>query len=232
MNLKKIIKVSVLSLFTAVLSYFVVEGVRYTKDLRESHIEALNELKQLNTELDSLKLVNQQLLDLVDSKEYIIDSLEALSEDQEDKIQWLNNELQDVLDEVESINADTIYKELQVMYDTVDVVKPYKFSDPAIRGIYKDVLMLPYMDGVIVAQDSIISIRDEQLSVKEQIIQALGQGNQAKQNLIESLYNDMSNLTVQNAILEADNKLIKITKKRILILATLLPSSVTTFSFK
>jgi hypothetical protein len=41
------------------------------------------------------------------------------------------------------------------------------------------------MSDIIEEQDTLIAAQDSQLIIKEQIIRALGQGNEAKQELIE-----------------------------------------------
>ena len=198
-----------MSALVGLLIYLTVDRARCNATLKVMHQQAISDIEQLSVEIDSIKLANAKLMHLVDSSTSVIDSLDQLILKQTGKISWLNDKLESISVEIENILVDSIYSDLQYKYDTIDVDKPYMFSEPAIRGIYKDISMLPYMDGVIVAQDSIITVQDSQLKIKEDIIKALGQGNSAKQELINSLYNDMTNMTIQHDALIADNKRIR-----------------------
>lgn len=203
---RNVLAISILSAFLGLSVAFNLIQRAETSELEESKDALKNGLIELYTQLDSARAANDSLLQVIADYQFVVDSLDNIVEENEDQIDWLNGQLEKLEEEIVNITPDTAYVYLKEEYATDDTVDIYDFSGGEVLGIYKDVSRLPYLDGTIVAQSNVIEAQKKQLSTKEEIIKSLGQGNEAKQELIERLYDNLADSTVQLDQSEADNR--------------------------
>lgn len=190
------------------ISYGVIQK-RYANSLETSMYSIEDKLAEAKADVDSINILNDSLNKVIDSNKHLLDSLDVLMGEQGKRIQTLLAELSTIEDNIVNITTDSMYTELQSKYDKLVSVKKYPFSEFAVRGIYKDTKRLPYADGVLIIQDSVIDTQLKQLEIKDEIIKALGQGKEAQQELINNLYHKFSDTTIKLDMAEADNRHIR-----------------------
>ena len=198
--------IGVLTVLLAVSGYFNLKLMERSAQEREVSYEAKKALSELSMEFDSVLTANDSLQSILLEKDYIIDSLQVLNEDSQDQIDWLNGELDGLQDQINAITSDSVYAALRQLYEKGDTILPFRFSDYGIRGMYETALALPLKDGVIVEQADIIARTKIQLDLSEQKVAMLQLDNDSKVDLLEQLYQDLANGTIQYDTLKQDKE--------------------------
>jgi len=197
-----------LGLFLGVSVAFNVIQWQGSKETKESLYEAENNLHELSNEYDSVLTVNAKLDSIIKEYEHVNDSLDSLILDNEDQINYLNNELEDALNEIDSITSDSSYRYLQKRYPT-DTVKNYPFAGNQVKSIHKDVTFTDYLDSIRVEQAKTIDYQAHQIDLKDELIEYLRKNKTEQEALIDDLYKRLSKAQLNYDLAEAETRRLK-----------------------
>jgi len=179
------------------------------RDQRSAVNGLKKQLKIASTSYDSVQAANDSLDLRLQEFADANDSISAVADAQATEIAILKGEIDDVNSQVDSITSDSVYIAMKALYECGDTNLIYAFSECATRGMYKDLLKLPLMDGVIVKQDSLIATQEDKLRLKQQEIQVLNDDIGAKRDYIRQLMDDLSTTTIEVDQLKDENELTK-----------------------
>lgn len=200
------IAIGFLTVFLAVSAAFNLK-LKDKVDEGQNSVKSLeNNLYELSTQYDSVRLANDSLYSLLDSKSYIIDSLQTLNEDSQSEIDWLNNKINGLKDKIDSITGDSVYLALQDIYECKNTLDVYKFSECEIKSMYETFLTLLIKDSIVIKQDSIITRQKNQINLSNQKIELLSSNLESKNILLSKLYRDLSNGTIQYDALKEEKE--------------------------
>lgn len=175
------------------------------------------ELNHISFERDSLAVAYDSIQTVLNRYMFLVDSLDALVETNHKQIRYLNKKLNNALTEIDNLNPtdiyDSIVEEIDAAVSLVEGEEKYAFNEYQTRDIYKRMVKANYLDSIVIQQNEMVDRLHGQLIGKEDIIGTLRRDNEAKFQLLERLYKDISDATIQLDASEADRQRLEKTLK-------------------
>lgn len=212
MKTRDIIIISVLGAFLGLSIGFGWLMRKESIQSKEALESLKNSLYELSMERDSLWFANDSLNRVLAKYQYLNDSLDVLVVGNQRQIRYLNYELNKALKEIDDLSDSAVYEGVKDEY-AVDITstsitagETYTFTGDETREIYKDVKRVNYLDSIRIQQDEMINRMLYKLQLKDEVIFTLKEDNRRKEALLQRLYQDLANATVQHDMSEAENR--------------------------
>lgn len=208
-----IIAISILSLVLGLSIAFNLKQRVTIENNIESQESLENSLYELSTERDSLRLANDSIQSVLEKYMFLVDSLDVLVDGNKKQIKYLNGKLNSAMEEINNMNPTEIYEaivnEIDALASMVEGEEKYVFNEYQTKDIYKRIVKANYLDSIVDQQRDMVLRLNSQIINKDDIISTLQQDNNAKNKLLERLYQDLSNSTIMLDKSEADVKRLK-----------------------
>jgi hypothetical protein len=185
-------------------------SLRYVRQLEEKVLYAEKTLALSGDLYSSLQERHDALLDSLEFNQNLVDSLMVIIDEKDERVSYLNDELERLAEEFFAREPDSVYNETKEFYfnpnDTVDV---FRFTRSEMMGVSYDAFRSYKLDTIVAEQDTIIENQEKQLTIRQRMIEDLRKDGEADKELIEEYIRDLNKEILKNSELELENEKLK-----------------------